>query len=517
MTDTTIEIYDVIVVGAGGAGLMAALEAARLGCRTLLLEKEAHIGGTTAMSVGTVCTTGTDLQRARGIVDSTEAHFEDLGKFAGDLVSRDNLELRRLLVENIPEAYRRLREAGVQFMGPIPEPPHREPRLHAIVPHSRGYIHHLTRALRRAGGTILTSTPVRRLTQMDGRVTGVEIETGGQMRTLAATRGVILTTGDLSGAPRAYQKRFFGEDLLVLDAINPASTGDGHALGEEAGGEVVNGDLATGPQLRFLAPPKTALVNRLPPIRLVGSAVLTAMKILPDPILRPMLMSFVTTFLAPYPGVFRQGAVLINRNGQRFCDELSFPEFKVADQPQQHAFIVFDKAVADKLQAWPNFISTAPGVGYAYLRDYERSRRDIFYKADSWQELGRKVGIDGAALSEAIENYNAALPARSERPKLLKPPFYALGPAKPWIVHAEGGLRVDTSLRVLDRKDSPVPGLYAAGSAGQGGVLLEGHGHHLGWAFASGMLAGAAVARESARTAQQAIPVPSRNSQETIS
>ena len=55
---------------------------------------------------------------------------------------------------------------------------------------------------------------------------------------------------------------------------------------------------------------------------------------------------------------------------------------------------------------------------------------------------------------------------------------------------ADGGLNVDTQLRVLDRNRCPVPGLFAAGSTGQGGLLLEGHGHHLGWAFTSGRIAG---------------------------
>jgi predicted oxidoreductase len=57
-------------------------------------------------------------------------------------------------------------------------------------------------------------------------------------------------------------------------------------------------------------------------------------------------------------------------------------------------------------------------------------------------------------------------------------------------VHAEGGLMVDEQHRVLDANHAPIPGLRAAGSTGQGGLLLKGHGHHLAWAFASGRRAG---------------------------
>jgi fumarate reductase flavoprotein subunit len=57
-------------------------------------------------------------------------------------------------------------------------------------------------------------------------------------------------------------------------------------------------------------------------------------------------------------------------------------------------------------------------------------------------------------------------------------------------VHNEGGLAVDSRHRVLGAQDQPIPGLYAAGATGQGGLLLKGHGHHLAWAFVSGRRAG---------------------------
>ena len=61
---------------------------------------------------------------------------------------------------------------------------------------------------------------------------------------------------------------------------------------------------------------------------------------------------------------------------------------------------------------------------------------------------------------------------------------------KSYVVFTDGGLRVSERLEVLRADGSVIPGLYAAGSAGQGGLLLEGHGHHLGWAFISGRIAG---------------------------
>jgi fumarate reductase flavoprotein subunit len=67
-------------------------------------------------------------------------------------------------------------------------------------------------------------------------------------------------------------------------------------------------------------------------------------------------------------------------------------------------------------------------------------------------------------------------------------------------VHNEGGLAVDLDHRVLGAGGAPIEGLFAAGSTGQGGLLLRGHGHHLAWAFASGRRAG----RNAAYTAKTA-------------
>ncbi len=481
-------MVDIVVVGGGGAGLMATLAAARLGRRVLLLEKNVELGGTTSLSVGSICTTSTPHQRAKGILDTPEAHFEDMALFAGPLARRDNPELRRLLVEEVPETFRELCDAGIAFMGPMPEPPHRQPRLHAIVPHSKGYMHHLGRACRRHGAEIRCGMRVDRLIQENGRVTGVEVAAdSGPTRPIAARQAVILTAGDFSAASRAYKARFLDPALLDVQGANPTSTGDGQRLGEAVGGEVVNGDLVWGPEIRFVAPARPALASRLPAWRPVARAILQAMRFVPDPILRPFLMSFVTTFLAPSHNLFRQGAILVNRAGERFCDELDRPQDRITHEVDGVSYIILDGAIAEAFAAWPNFVSTAPGVGYAYLPDYVRSRPDITFKADGIAALAAKIGVEPDSLARTIAAHNAAA---GDRPKLAKPPYYALGPAKSWIMFGEGGLRVDRRLRVLDRERRPIPGLYAAGSCGQGGVILEGHGHHLAWAFTSGRLAG---------------------------
>lgn len=483
-------LFDVIVVGGGGSGLTAALTAGRLGREVVLLEKNPKLGGTTGLSVGSISCSCTPQQKAAGISDSPDEHFEDMGKFAGALEPRDNLDLRRLYVENVPEAFRFLIDLGIEFMGPVPEPPHRYPRLHNIVPHSRGYIYRLVKHCRREGVEIRTNARVVELLRDADRIVGVRLADGTEIK---ARRGVVLASGDYSSADGALKSEFLPEALCNVEGINTTSTGDGQRLGRDAGSEVLNPDLAWGPEMRFIAPPKPSIITRIPPIRPFARLVNWSIKNLPQPILRPFLMSFVTTFLAPSHGLFKEGALLINAEGKRFCDEQDGPQHKVSAQPGRVAYILMDDAMARKFTAWPHYISTAPGVAYAYLPDYQRNRKDICFKADSLAVLAAKVNLPASALQESLEQANAEA-KDSGRASLSDGPFYLLGPLKSWICFTEGGLKVDKSLQVLRGDGSPIVGLFAAGSTGQGGLLLEGHGHHLGWAVTSGRIAGRSAA-----------------------
>ncbi len=113
-----VETFDVVVVGGGGAGLAAAAEAARLGRSVVLLEKNPKLGGSTAWSVGSMSITNSPHQQRRGIQDTPQAHFEDLELLAGQYAPRDNLRLRRILVESTTDMFEWLRGLGLVFAGP---------------------------------------------------------------------------------------------------------------------------------------------------------------------------------------------------------------------------------------------------------------------------------------------------------------------------------------------------------------------------------------------------------------
>jgi len=479
---------DIIIVGGGGAGLSAAVQSAQLGLRAVLVEKNERLGGTTARSVGSITASRTSLQRAAGVEDDIESHFVDMGLFAGTNANRDNPDLRRVYVENSGPSFEWLRSLGVAFFGPMPEPPHTKPRMHNVLPNSGAYIHHLQRAARRLGVTILTSTRAVELVRAaDGTVCGLACERDGRRFEINAKGGVVLAAGDFSSS-REFKLSHIGDLAANVPGINPTSTGDGIRLGISAGGRVVNGDLALGPELRFHAPARKRLLHLIPPVRPFTLAMQLVIRFMPDAIMRPIVMSFATSWLAPTPRLFRQGAILVNRNGERFTDETKTPWLELPKEPDGEGFILIDSRLGDLLSKWPNYISTAPGVAYAYLEDYRRNRKDIFHSGSSTRDLAEKIGVPAERLDRTIDSIR-------EGGAAWEPPFVALGPLQSWIVLTDGGLAIDTSMRVVDELDRPIAGLYAAGSNGQGGLLLDGHGNHIGWAVISGRQAAQNIAR----------------------
>jgi succinate dehydrogenase/fumarate reductase flavoprotein subunit len=488
---------DVVVIGAGGAGLAAASEAAQLGRSVIALEKNPQPGGSTSWSVGSMTATNTPHQHKAGIKDSVDAHFEDMALHAGALAARDNVALRRILVERTTGMIDWLMSLGIVFVGPMPEPPHRCNRMHLVVPNSKSFAYHLTRHCRRLGVDIRLDTEAKRLVEENGRVIGVEARLpDGKLQQFRARGGVVLAAGDYSNG-RDMKARFASPDVVDVDAVNATATGDGHRMGLELGATVVNGDIVRGPIMRFIPPARPGLLQKLPPAKILAQFMAWSIGHLPQWSLRPFFMSFLTTALGPSPELFKQGAVLINQHGERFSDELDKPNLEVARQPGRVAWIVFDRKVAAQFSAWPYYISTAPGVAYAYLADYRRNRSDIYHRSDTLEGLAASMGVPAQPLVRAIAAYNAA--GRNTRPALDAGPFYALGPAKSYVVFTDGGLKVSVNLEVVRADGSVIQGLYAAGSTGQGGLLLEGHGHHLGWAFISGRIAGANAAHAVAR------------------
>ena len=493
---------DVVVVGGGGSGLAAAIEARSLGRRVVLLERNPKLGGSTSKSIGSITATNTPHQLKKGIRDCPDDHFEDMARFSAASKRvresrypiHDNTALRRVFVDNVPDTFRWLMAMGVEFYGPLPEAPHRKPRMHNVLPNSGAYAYHLEKAARRAGVDIVTSARVKRLLVEQGAVAGVSCDTADGAVEYRARGGVVLTTGDFGGDPE-MRTQYLSEGFTDIQPVNPDNAGDGHKMVMELGGRIVHTGLHSA-GIRF-QPPPSSWITALPPQRAFMRLVNWAMETLPTWLLRPVVMSFLTTILVPSPKLFKAGAVLINARGERFLDELDSPSDTstpvLAQQPGKLAYVLLDGKLAEKFSQWPHYISTAPGFAYAFVSDYRRTRKDVFHEAPTLEALAGKIGASPQTLTKTVSDYNASLASPGKaagREPLDRGPFIAMGPVRHYLNFSDSGVAVDTRLQVLGPRDQPIPGLFAAGFIGMGGMLLEGHGHHIGWAFTSGRIAG---------------------------
>jgi fumarate reductase flavoprotein subunit len=494
------ETFDVIIVGGGGSGLAAAVSAAENGAQVLVLEKEPEPGGTTGLAVGSFTANRTPQQQQAGIVDRVDDHAEDAGCFAPRKIeARNNEELRRWFLGHGADTLAWLQDMGLSFQGPNPEPPNRVPRMHNVIPGARAYIATLQDRLQGCGGRLLCQAQAVALTRADGGgVTGVIAEVGvqGERQVFSARRGVVLAAGDYTNSKELIG-RHLGETFRAVEGINQKSTGDGHLLAEREGARLINMDVAYGPELRFVPPPRRTLQQWLPARGPIPRLMSWLLPWIPPFIMAAMTRRLLVTWQHPENALFDDGAILVNERGDRFCDERCWPdrEIAVAQQPGKICYLLLDEGLIERYSAWPHFISTAPKIAYAYVADYLKLRKDVAVAGDSVEAVATARGLPPSGLVEAVRSANEER-ATDSCPELTGRRWVLLGPAKAYFTTTEGGVAIDQKFRALDSLSEPIPGLFAIGQNGLGGQVLWGHGLHIAWAMTSGRLVGRQLAKE---------------------
>ena len=157
-----------------------------------------------------------------------------------------------------------------------------------------------------------------------------------------------------------------------------------------------------------------------------------------------------------------EGAILINRDGKRFINELETRDVVSKAELAQKgasAFLVFDQGTRENLSAINGYVKQ----GFAV-------------EASTLEELAKKVGIEPKTFVETIATYNGYVKAGEDKDfgkkglprELVKAPFYAIE-VSPAIHHTMGGVRINTNTEVLTPEGKVIPGLYAAGEI-TGGV-----------------------------------------------
>jgi fumarate reductase flavoprotein subunit len=455
---------DVLVVGGGGAGMAAAIEAADAGASVVLLEAGPRPGGSTALSGGVFYAAGTSIQRAAGVEDDVERMYRYYMT-----LNRWNLEpwlIRRFCEESAP-TLEWLIGLGVDipveglYISGVDD----TPRGH----HSHGsgieLFEHLLGAASSRGVAIHPNVRVEGLLVDGGKVTGITAQ-GAEMRGGA----VVLATGGY-GANRAMLAEF-NSDIAAQDERwsfyfgSQTSRGDGIAMARDIGAAVVG-------------------KGRL----LVNAS--------------PGFSRDVADFHPPW-------LVFVNRDGQRFMDETwpyCIAGHRIEEQPGRLCFAIFDEPTRAASPSRHPFADKL-GVGdYAYSCDRlaEEAAKGRVLVAETLEELAAKAGIDPVGLVGSVAAYNGDVRSGSDRQffkqgaltTIETAPFYAAEVHAASFGATSAGVRIDPDARVLGIDAHPIAGLYAAGETA-GGVLGEryvGGGNYISNALIFGRIAGQGAAR----------------------
>ena len=457
-----IEI-DVLVVGAGGCGLVAAIAADAAGASVAILEKQTRLAGNTALSSGSIPGAGTRLQAAAGVSDSPALFIDDLmrvsGRHEAEHLTERLAHLSAELVEwLIDEAHVSLSlVSGYRHVG------HSVTRLHA--PPSRqgaDLLADLEKEAARRGIPLALGQPVTALLVENGRVEGALARDSQGRETRIAAKAVILASNGFGAA----------RDLIAEHCPEVADAPYGGATGST--GEALRWGLMLGA--------KTANMGAFQ-----GHAGLAQRS------------GALVTWT-----VIERGGIVVDRHGTRIGDEtLGYSAFAAlelaADEPLH---MIYDARIeADVAAGQPEFAEIA--------------RMGDAIGADDAHALADRLDLPGAALEQTLSQ--AAQAASGDRDPhgrvawglgALQAPYRATR-VTPALFHTQGGLAVTAGAQVLGQDGQAIPGLYAGGGAAAGiSGRTGGDGYVSGNGLLSALGLGLIAGRSAATSAAGSRPDP---------
>ncbi len=484
MTDNTA-CADLIIIGAGGSGLAAAVSALEQGLRrVILIEKRASTGGNAVFANG-IFACDSRVQRAK-MVD-----------MPADTVYKKALEWHRYTHVN-PRILRRyinqtartvdwLLAKGVEFDLNIENRMtfDQEPSWHVVAGKGElarfGYVTKLLQAeFKDKGGELLLRTETQEiLKDSSGAIRGVRVKTGTQVREIAAPR-VLLCTGGFVGNKELLAKYVPTYDD-TFDGFFVAMMGDGVALAAQAGGFLE--DHATLIRENCFSSPKPK------------NAYLTVASREPN-------------------------VIWVNRKGRRFVDETCGfdlqPSVNVLyTQPGKVGFALYTDALVQEVmdQGWK--LPRAPATDdYKTFRErlLESAREGEWVsKSDTLEGTAKFIGCDAEVLAHTVQEFNEHVSRgydadfvkeRRFLTPLTSGPYYVIR-FRTMIIETCGPVRVDECMRVLDANYDPIPGFYASGALTAGWLSTDYCGKYLfgtalAYALASGRIAAETAAAQPA-------------------
>jgi len=448
--------YDIVVVGAGTAGMPCAIEAVATGARVLVVEAQPQVGGTLHVSLGQLSGAGSALQAERGISDSADAHMADIERINRGTGRRDILDLTLprqgatidWLMENgfdmdpscptilhLHEAYREARtywgvEGGISVLKVT------QPLFET--------------AMQAPNADLMLSTRATGLKIADGAVTGLTMD-GPDGQIEVETVAVVLATGGYGSNAALFARLTGGQPLYT--ATMPGSDGSGIEIAEAAGAALRGMDLFLP---TYAGIPEQGDGNRV---------IWRQMPSLTPQVRQPWELHLTT-------------------KGNRFVREddpsVDNREHALVAEPDMSFWCVFDDAI------WAEAPALLPGWTAAEL-DAAWDKRPDFVTAPDIETLAGKTGMDAGQLSDSIDGFNRACDGfkpdpmgRTHLPRAITGPGFRAIRMRGMVLKTSAGLDVDETLTVRRPDGTTIRGLHAVGEA-IGGSTLSGKG------FISGM------------------------------
>jgi flavocytochrome c len=464
---------DVLIVGAGIAGLSAALEAARAGASVLVVDMSTVGGGHAILSNGAISIVGTPLQDNKKIADSPALAEKD---FLARGENNDTRWVAAYVRDSKESLYDWLTQLGVSFENLVRPAGNSVPRLHLAKGKGLGLVEPLYRAcLSHTNVQFLWATMVDDLVVRNGRVTDVKVrDLRRRTRRTLNARHVIVATGGFQSNLRTVLDNWpsdLPKPTRLLAGAAHSATGSGHDLVRRVNGRVSRLDH----QWNYVL----GLPDPRDPRRVRGLA------------------------------AFNFNAIWVNADGKRFTQE--FGDEKVGlrtllNQPGGTYWNVFDEKGKGGFS-----ITVAGWENLADLRRLVYETPGVVVTADSLDKLAAAMGVPASNLAATVSRYNDLAAQGIDldfkafgkktfpKPKPIDiPPFYA-AQFFPLTRKSMGGVDVDLECRVLDTSGASIPGLYAVGEVtGFGGIngkaALE--GTFLGPGIYMGRIAGRSVAQK---------------------
>lgn len=410
---------DIVIIGGGGAGLTAAISAAEKGAKIILIEKMPMLGGNTNYATGGLNAANTSIQKLKGVEDLEELFVQDTMKGGKN---KNNIKLVEKMAYKSKDIIEWLAIRGAdlsdlgRLAGQNKDRTHRPLGGSAVGPN---IVMALSETANKLNLDIRLNQKAINLLEKNGEIIGVEILLNSGKKYNIYSKSVIITTGG------------FGANFDMVSELVPELKGFGTTNQKGALGEGV------------------VMLNK------IGADMVDLNQIQTHPTVVPSNSEMITE------AVRGNGAILVNRDGKRFVNELETRDVVSKAELSQNggtAYLVFDQGVRKSLKA---------------IEKYNKS--GLLTRGKNIEELAKKLNIPYLTFKESIEKYNEFVILKNDKEfsrenmqrELNQGPFYAVevGPA---IHHTMGGVKINEETAVL-RNNKVIPGLYAAGEV-TGGI-----------------------------------------------